>query len=48
MLKSQKKQMNSNARIIKNSGILGILHSGLKVVDTFDVNKKLTTSYRSH
>ncbi|GEM_PF-2808577 len=26
----------------------GILHSGLKVVDTFDVNKKLTTSYRSH
>ena len=28
--------------------ISGILHSGLKVVDTFDVNKKLTTSYRSH
>ncbi len=28
--------------------ILGILHSSLKVVDTFDVNKKLTTSYRSH
>ncbi len=27
---------------------LGILHSSLKVVDTFDVNKKLTTSYRSH
>ncbi len=26
----------------------GILHSSLKVVDTFDVNKKLTTSYRSH
>ncbi len=29
-------------------GKVGILHSGLKVVDTFDVNKKLTTSYRSH
>ncbi len=33
---------------IEKYATLGILHSSLKVVDTFDVNKKLTTSYRSH
>ncbi|RIZ67829.1 MAG: GAF domain-containing protein [Methylococcales bacterium] len=43
LLINERRQDNNNRE--QN---IGILHSGLKVVDTFDVNKKLTTSYRSH